>query len=456
MSETASLLNDIRALLSRFVVLPADHYYDAVALWTLHAHAIGAADTTPRLIFKSPEKESGKTRALEVLEVLVPAPLAVMNATTAAIFRLLGAEQATILFDEVDAIFNPKSSNHEDLRALLNAGYRRGATVARVVGEGRKMRVERFPVFAATALAAIGNLPDTIESRAIIVPMRRRAPHERVDAFRVRSVEATAGQMRESLTAWAGEHTDGLQNADPAMPEGVTDRAADCWAPLLAIAELAGADWTERARITVTLIVEGRVAEDASIGVRLLADVRTVLDGRDRLSSVALCSALNAAEDSQWGGWNDGKGVGPRDLARRLKVYGIAPKTLRLVDGSTPKGYHADDFVDSWARYLRADDPPQNGSSATKRHGIRPQVADVADVAYVGGRRTDTNVDELQLVSVPSGAATSATTPQRTRNPWRTVVDVADLGPLPDECDAPLDGPEPADDRPREWFEAAT
>jgi hypothetical protein len=171
--DTATLLADVRAFLCRFLILPGARFYDAMALFVLHAHAIGAADTSPRFILKSPEKESGKTRGLEVLSLLVPAPLAVMNTTTAAIFRLLAEEQATVLFDEVDAIFNSKVGNYEDLRALLNAGYRRGATVARVVGEGKKMRTERFPVFAATALAAIGDLPDTIESRAIIVPMRR-------------------------------------------------------------------------------------------------------------------------------------------------------------------------------------------------------------------------------------------------------------------------------------------
>jgi hypothetical protein len=171
--NTARLLAEVRAFLSRFLVLPGEHFFDAMALFVLHTHAIGAAETSPRWIFKSPEKESGKTRGLEVLELLVPAPLAVMSASPAAIFRLLAEEQATVLFDEVDAIFGSKVGNYEDLRALLNAGYRRGATVARVVGEGKKMRTERFAVFAATALAAIGDLPDTIESRAIIVPMRR-------------------------------------------------------------------------------------------------------------------------------------------------------------------------------------------------------------------------------------------------------------------------------------------
>jgi hypothetical protein len=352
--DTGGLLSEIRDFVARYVILPGDHFYDAVALWTLHSHAIGAADTSPRLVFKSPEKESGKTRALEALEVITPNPLLVMNTTIAAIFRLLAEEEVTtLLHDEVDAIFSAKAGpQNEDLRALLNAGYRRGATVARVVGEGKKMTVKRFPVFAATALAAIGDLPDTIESRSIIVPMRRRAPDEPVAQFRRRRVELESQGLREALTEWASIYIDVLSVAEPEMPDGVTDRAADCWEPLLAIGELAGGEWLQRARAAAAEIVGGRVAEDSSVGVRLLADIQVVFADRDRMSTSGLLGALNALDESGWGGWNDGKGMNPRDLGRRLRPYGVKSKNVRL-DGTQEKGYGRADFADPFARYLR-------------------------------------------------------------------------------------------------------
>ena len=385
---TAKLLDEVLAILRQFLILPGDHFYDSTALYVLHTHAINAAETSPRYIFKSPEKESGKTRCLEVLEQLVPSPLAVMNTTTAAIFRLLGEEQATVLFDEVDAIFGSKAGNYEDLRALLNAGYRRGATVARVVGEGKKMRVQRFPVFAATALAAIGDLPDTIESRAIIVPMRRRAPGEVVEPFRRRRVVLEVADTRARLLAWGASFTSALAGADPVMPEQLEDRAADIWEPLIAIADLAGEEWAKRARDAAIHVVKGRVAEDASIGVRLLADVKAVMAGRDRMSSAALCTALNDLAESGWGGWNDGKGIGQRDLAKRLKVYGIASKVIKLPDGSTPRGYMHAEFADAFARYLRV---PSLGTATTATNAtpIRTRVAEVADVALVDEGRDD-------------------------------------------------------------------
>jgi hypothetical protein len=388
---TAALLDEVRTLLRRYLVLPDELFYDAVALWVLHAHATAAADTTPRLIFKSPEKESGKTRALELLELLVPAPLAVMNTTIAAIFRLLKEEQATVLFDEVDAIFSSKAGNYEDLRALLNAGYRRGATVARVVGEGKRMHTERFPVFAATALAAIGDLPDTIESRAVIVPMRRRATDEHVDQFRRRKVEQAVVAVRAQLQNWALRYTDELAEADPQMPASITDRAADLWEPLLAIADLAGEEWAQRARHAAVSVVKGRVAEDASIGVRLLADIKVVMDGKDRMASASLCTALNALEESGWGGWNDGKGIGQRDLAKRLHRYGVEPKVIKLADGTTPRGYLHAAFFDPFDRYLRQPAPTGSATSATP---IRTQVAEVAEVA-LGGEEVDGGATSL-------------------------------------------------------------
>lgn len=353
-TETARLLAEVDAFVRRYVVLQGDAYYDAVDLWVLQAHAIGAFDTSPRLLFKSPEKECGKSRALEVLEVITPNPLFVMNTTIAAIFRLLAMEQTTLLLDEADAIFSPKAAaQHEDLRAMLNAGYRRGADVARVVGEGKKIAVKRFKVFAATGLAVIGNLPDTIESRSIIVPMRRRAPDEPVAQFRRRAVENDAHNLRDALSEWAAAHLDELTQAEPTMPEGVTDRAADCWESLLAIADLAEGDWPRRARAAALEVVSGRVAEDQSIGVRLLVDVRAVLNGSERISSSGLLAKLNALDESGWGAWHDGKGMSNRDLAGRLKAYGIKPKGIRLSDGSTPNGFQREDFVDAFARYLR-------------------------------------------------------------------------------------------------------
>ena len=168
MSDLAGMLDTCRGLRRAVRRVPSDAEHVAVTLWIAHTYAAPAAYCTPRLAIQSAEKQSGKTRLLEVLDLLVANPKQVAHISEAALFRSIDRGPVTILFDETDAIFGPKASNdHEDLRALLNMGYRRGATVPRCVGP--RNEVHDFTTFAPVALAGIGALPDTIEDRSIIV-----------------------------------------------------------------------------------------------------------------------------------------------------------------------------------------------------------------------------------------------------------------------------------------------
>jgi hypothetical protein len=157
---------------------------------------------------------------------------------------VIDRRQPSILLDEADSVFGSKKTaeNHEDLRAALNAGYRQGASVYRMVGLGSKMEEKEFKIFSPVALAGIGDLPDTVMSRSVLIEMRRRRPDEIVDQFRQREARERAQPIRDALAFWALDATDQLKTARPEMPEGVTDRAADVWEPLLALADMAGGE----------------------------------------------------------------------------------------------------------------------------------------------------------------------------------------------------------------------
>jgi len=201
------------------------------------------------------------------------------------------------------------------------------------------------------------------------------------------------------------------------MPEGVTDRAADIWEPLLAIADLAGADWPERARAAATAIVSNRVAEDQSLGVRLLADIKAVFvaklrdpEDADRIATFILLQKLNALDESGWGGWNDGKGMDARDLSRKLKPHHIAATTIRFTSGSTFKGYYRKDFADAWARYLRDPASVTNPVSVTNpsqdsntKGGVVTDVTDVTPVAEGGTAFYPNPTPSSPVPAPPSG-----------------------------------------------------
>jgi len=133
-------------------------------LWIAHTHAMEAWESTPRIAFLSPEPASGKTRALEVMEPLVPRPVEAVNVSPAYLFRKVASEDGrpTILFDEADTVFGPKAKENEEIRGLLNAGHRKGAVAGRCVVYGNQVKTEEIPAYCALALAGLGGLPDTI------------------------------------------------------------------------------------------------------------------------------------------------------------------------------------------------------------------------------------------------------------------------------------------------------
>jgi hypothetical protein len=98
----------------------------AHTLWVAHMHLMGCCETTPRLAFMSAEKASGKTRALEVTNLLVSHPIFSISTTPAAIVRLVSQGPATIIYDEIDGVFGSIKAQEAnvDLRSVLNAGCR--------------------------------------------------------------------------------------------------------------------------------------------------------------------------------------------------------------------------------------------------------------------------------------------------------------------------------------------
>lgn len=234
---SAVLLEDVRAFVRRFVVL-TDGQADAITLWIAHTHVFDVFGITPYLAVTSAEKRSGKTRLLEVLELLIRDALPTANISDAALFRVIDSKQPTLLVDEVDALFSNKSPR-EELRGILNAGYRRGAVVHRM-GGSNNTSLQSFSVYCPKAFAGIGNcLPDTISDRSIPISLKRRTRDETVDRFRLRDVQVEGHALRDRLTDWLDPQRDHLHSSRPTLPDELDDRAQDVWEPLLAIADLA-------------------------------------------------------------------------------------------------------------------------------------------------------------------------------------------------------------------------
>jgi Protein of unknown function (DUF3631) len=352
----AQLLEQVEAFLARFVAFPSEHTRVATTLWAAHTHALDAFETTPRLALLSPEPGSGKTRALEIIELLVVRPLLTVNVTPAYLFRKVSDEAGppTILYDEIDTVFGPKAKDNEDIRGMLNSGYRKGATAGRCVVKGRTIVTEELPSYAAVVMAGLDDLPDTIMSRSIIVRMRRRAPHELIDPYRRRVHQDEGHELRDDLAAWVSTIWAKLQDAWPDLPVGIEDRNADIWEPLLAIADAAGGDWPKRARVAAVALVADSMGGAHSFGVRLLADLRTIFGNEPFMPTVAVLEQLLALDESPWGDLR-GKALTARGLSQRLSKYEVKSKQQRIGD-KNHRGYERTDLLDAWVRYLPDDD----------------------------------------------------------------------------------------------------
>jgi hypothetical protein len=388
----AHVLDRVEAFLSRFVCYPSEATKVASVLWAAHAHALDSFEHTPRLAYLSPEPGSGKTRALEILELITPNPLHAVNATPAYIFRKIAdvENRPTILFDEADTVFGPRSAkDHEELRGVLNAGHARGAVAGRCVVRGKTVETEELPAYAAVALAGLGDLPDTVMTRCVVVRMRRRAPHDLIEPYRRRQHGDEGEMLREALAEWVREVADDLTDAWPDLPDVISDRAADVWEPLLAMADAAGGQWPQRARLAAVALVAQAAERPATLGVRLLGDLRDIFKrrGLDQLPTDTILDDLHNIDESPWADLR-GRQLDSRGLSRRLREYvrvdgtAIKPVVIRVGD-TTPRGYRRDDLLDAWNRYLPLP-APGSATSATAQQAAPEEEMSAPVPAEVG------------------------------------------------------------------------
>ncbi len=248
---------------------------------------------------------------------------------------------------------------------MLNAGHRRGAVAGRCVVRGKTVETEELPAYCAVALAGLDDLPDTIRTRSVIIRMRRRGPGEQVQPWRHRVNGPQARPLAASLAAWSTSSAGLIRWPD--MPDGIEDRNADVWEPLLAVADLAGGDWPKRARDAAVTLVTAAADQKQSLGIQLLADLRVIFGDIEVMATETVLSKLHALEDAPWADLR-GKPLDARGLASRLRKYELSSKTVRLDADHTAKGYRREDLADLWSRYL----PPPRDSDDTSDTTSQP------------------------------------------------------------------------------------
>jgi Protein of unknown function (DUF3631)/DNA polymerase family A/Domain of unknown function (DUF3854) len=346
--DGAELLDEIGQLIRQYVVLSEDALH-AVTLWILHAWLLNAFDLSPLLFITSATKRCGKTRLLETIAPLSPRPLIAGNITGPALFRIVDQCHPTFCLDEADTFIRER----EELRGIINAGHRRSTSfVARTVGDDHAVKL--FSTWAPKVIAAIDKIGETLEDRSIIVQMKRRAPDESVRRFRAAEYAVDADRLRSKAARFVADNIEKLRTAKPEAPDQLNDRAVDNWSALFAIADLAGPEWSQRARSAALVLCEDLEESDDCILIDLLREFKELFAKRDRISSADLVQLLNSNPDGRWVEYGDSrKPITQRQVAKILSPVKIRPRTIKLKKGSeeTIKGYLAEWFRDVICRY---------------------------------------------------------------------------------------------------------
>jgi hypothetical protein len=235
-----------------------------------------------------------------------------------------------------------------------------------------------------------------LADRSLRIRLDRLAPGERVERLMESRPPEEVDALRSSLASWAEVAVERLQALDPEIPAELDDRAADACLALFCIADLAGGDWPERIRSACVALRRGDETAELPKPEALLACIARALDSLPEderaISTADLLDHLAADEEAPWGFGPEDKDR-PRRLARMLKPFGLRSKTVRLADGTTPKGYVIEELEDVIRRYL----PPRSATPAT--------TAWLSENSAVSIRHKEGLVADLEQAANPHGYA---------------------------------------------------
>ncbi len=378
------LLADIAGTIQRFIVCSKEVAY-TVALWSAMTWFMEVVQVAPLAVITAPEKRCGKSQLLFLLGRLSARSITASSISPAALYRAIDMWSPTLLIDEADAFMK----DNEELRGIINSGHTRdSAYVIRTVGE--TFTPTKFNTWGAKAIAGIGHIADTLMDRAVILELRRKLPHESVDRLRYAEPDLFHN-LRAKLARFAEDFSEQVRQARPPLPASLNDRAQDNWEPLLAIATVAGGHWLEIGT-KAALKLSGTESAAQSIGVELLADIQEIFEGKDtdRISTQDLIKALCEDDEKVWLTYNRGNRISPRQLANKLKGYGISSNTIRI-GIATPKGFMLDQFSEVFSRYLAPPPLP----SATPPQPLTDGRLPVADAKQRCGNVADKDSDNL-------------------------------------------------------------
>jgi len=344
-STRPDLISSEEQLFSRYLVLPTGVPL-VLSLYTVNSYLWDLFDNCAYLAITSPTKRCGKTTLAQMLAWLCRRAEFTVDPTGAATFHIIADRGPTLICDEAENYLADRR-----LRPLLNAGFKKGLTVPRCIGG----QIVQFAVFGPKIFCIVGEPPESLLDRSIVIAMRRAKPNELTETFRENAVSRDATALALQIADWAAakrqEVADCYANSSV---DFLPDREANLWAPLFAIAQVVVPERIDELKTVALRLIKEKSKQDSELSpaIRLLMDLRTVFasERAEKIPTDRLIGDLRNLPDRGW------KWISGSELARHLRPFSIEPKQMWM-DGRNVRGYLRRDFLDAFERYVPAQLP---------------------------------------------------------------------------------------------------
>jgi hypothetical protein len=300
--ETIALgdvIDRVHALLTAHVRFPRPWQARLTAVWVVGTFLHSLFRFFGYLHITSPTKRCGKSLLLEMLGALSFNATGISTEPSPAfLFRDCARNSSTQIFDEVDRMGEGDKETRAALMAILNAGFKNGCNVPRVV-DARHDVLREFLVYSPKALAGLATLAGTTRDRTVRIELARKRGGDRLPRFGARQ-QKEADVLRDDLHIAALRHAHLVQyffdKAEKlALPDGLDDRLRDILEPLFAVAAVADAELGARTNTDILIqaakeIASGR-AEDEGEEEALVAVLAALKEAIGKQDHIVLTSA---------------------------------------------------------------------------------------------------------------------------------------------------------------------
>jgi hypothetical protein len=210
--STEQLFNEIKDCLYLHLETPEPSDLTIIASWVMMSWQNEKYETIPYLFFFG-AMESGKSRALEILQQLCFRAWISSNVTPASIYRTIEQWKPTLLVDESESFIGLP-----EVIALLNSGYKRGLIIPRqVLDQNGNYETAWFEVFSPKAIAGTADLVSTLRSRCIMFKM-----HKCTREIPIFLDKELCANLRDKLLKWRFDNALGV---DSEGSVGFSDKA---------------------------------------------------------------------------------------------------------------------------------------------------------------------------------------------------------------------------------------